>query len=44
MFRLAWDSLKDEIAFDFSRMVIENGEEQPTKRSMLSTLDSLFDP
>ena len=41
---LAWDSLKDEIEFDFSRMAIENGEEQPTKRGILSTLASLFDP
>ena len=41
---LAWDSLKDEIEFDFSKMAIENGEKQPTKRSILSTLASLFDP
>ena len=41
---LAWDNLKDEIEFDFSRMAIENGEEQHTKRSILSTLARLFDP
>jgi len=41
---LAWDSLKDEIECDFSRMAIENGEEEHTKRSILSTLARLFDP
>ena len=41
---LAWDSLKDEIESEFSKMAIENGEKQPTKRSILSNLASLLDP
>ena len=41
---LVWDSGKDEIEFDFGKMAIESGEKQPTKRNILSTLASLFDP
>ena len=41
---IAWDSLKDELEFNLSKMVSESNKERPTKRGILSTLASLFDP
>ena len=41
---IAWDSQKDELEFNLSKMVSESNKERPTKRGILSTLASLFDP
>ena len=41
---IAWDSQKDELEFNLSKMVSESNKEKPTKRGILSTLASLFDP
>ena len=41
---IAWDSQKDELEFDLSKMVSESSRDRPTKRGILSTLASLFDP
>ena len=41
---IAWDSQKDELEFNLSKMVSESNKERPTKRGILSTLASLLDP
>ena len=41
---ITWDSQKDELEFELSKMVSESSRDRPTKRGILSTLASLFDP
>ena len=41
---LAWDSKEDLLEFDFSKIGEDNDKIVPTKRGILSTLATLFDP
>jgi len=41
---IAYNSQKDELEFRLSKMVSESNKEKPTKRGILSTLASIFDP
>ena len=41
---IAWNSQKDQLEFDLNTMVSESNKEKTTKRRILGTLASLFDP